>query len=182
MSGWICPMDHSLPTPALEGLDSGIPHWLAASFSELCCGLRLFLPNLSIFPFFPRRQTCLFLLSLPTPFSLLLYSSQREKVGCDGNYNGLASEDPRWALPLPFSGPMAFNSFSSSRKCVNPTLSTWKHGWENIWESKSLSFEILPMFGTTYGSLHLLLSLVTSTAFHWEIKVLIWEEIEDYSM
>ena len=53
VSGWICPMDHSLPTPALEDLDSGIPHWLAGSFSELCCGLRLFLPKLSIFPFFP---------------------------------------------------------------------------------------------------------------------------------
>lgn len=99
---------------------------------------------------FPRLQASdLFIPAfLAYTSSLLLYSSQREEVWCDGNYN-LASEDPKWALALLFSGPMDFSSYSSSQKCVNPALCTWKDCWENMWKNKSLSFKTLPVFDTT---------------------------------
>lgn len=80
-------MSHRSPTPALKDLDSEIPHYLAKSFSELCYDLRLFLPNLSIFPFFTGVRP-VYSCSPWLPLLPLALFALREKVWHDGNYNG----------------------------------------------------------------------------------------------
>lgn len=160
-------MGHGLPTPALKGLGSGIPHWLAGGFSERCCGLKLFLQSFHGH----RLQSCLLLLSFPTPPPSAFILPRGKK--CDVREITIWPQKTRKELLLCYflalwtSTPPAHLRNVSTLLCVPERIAERTCEKTNCYHSRHD-----PCLTPRLKSLHIFLSLGMSIAFRWEVRVL----------